>query len=601
MSELLKIQVEELLRQGYGRRRIAAKLDISEWEARILINACVQNNTPPPQEKVAIKKQATNKTLVVSDTNQQKTNIKVGINSPVDEIPSKILIRPTNLKVACLSDIHYPYEDTKAEELALSFLKTYNPNIIVWNGDIFDCVSKDTKILTSDLRWVKANDIQLGQELIGFDENCQSIKTDGRANSRKLKKSIVENVELVERPTWLLTMSTGETLTSSEKHHWLGWKGRKPRGELEWISTKEIADRVNNGSPVVIHRPVKPWEDLSKTYESGYIEAAFDGEGHITFHKEANNFGHLAFSQKDNSFLSSVEEKLHKFNYSTSRQVHTNGCVALQIKGGFWEQARFVGQFRIPRFVDKWLKTAPIETMQNNDHYRAEVVKAEYLGMTTVVSIQTSSRTFIAEGFSSHNCYSISSYNKDANKKLNIQDEIDYGVSRLEHWKLALPDTRMIFIMGNHEDRLRRLISNAAPSLATLRSTKFEEVAGLSKIGFECISSHQDLFIGSLMFYHGDAVRKNGGASGRAHFEQYGCSIIMGHCHRLSITYKRNKFGVHTIIENGTLCNFDVEYARFPDWQLGFTTIDFDGDSFAAEVHPIVQNKLIAQGKVYVQ
>lgn len=336
MSELLKIQIEELLRQGYGRRRIAAKLDISEWEARILINACIQNNTPPPQEKVAIKKQATNKPLVVSDTNQQKTNIKVGINSPVDEIPSKILIRPTNLKVACLSDIHYPYEDTKAEELALSFLKTYNPNIIVWNGDIFDC-------------------------------------------------------------------------------------------------------------------------------------------------------------------------------------------------------------------------------------------------------------------------YSISSYNKDANKKLNIQDEIDYGVSRLEHWKLALPNTRMIFIMGNHEDRLRRLISNAAPSLATLRSTKFEEVAGLSKIGFECISSHQDLFIGSLMFYHGDAVRKNGGASGRAHFEQYGCSIIMGHCHRLSITYKRNKFGVHTIIENGTLCNFDVEYARFPDWQLGFTTIDFDGDSFAAEVHPIVQNKLIAQGKVYVQ
>jgi predicted phosphodiesterase len=38
-----------------------------------------------------------------------------------------------------LSDIHYPYEDPKAMELVRQFLKDFQPDEVVLNGDIFDC------------------------------------------------------------------------------------------------------------------------------------------------------------------------------------------------------------------------------------------------------------------------------------------------------------------------------------------------------------------------------------------------------------------------------------------------------------------------------
>ncbi len=229
-------------------------------------------------------------------------------------------------------------------------------------------------------------------------------------------------------------------------------------------------------------------------------------------------------------------------------------------------------------------------------HYPYENIKAEDLALSFAKEYKPDIIVWNGDIF---DCYAVSSYNKDVSKKMNIQDEIDYGVSRMTHWVKSLPSTKHYFLEGNHETRLARMISGSAPALAALRSTKFEEVVGLYKIGIEYVKSHQDLFIGSLMFYHGDAVRKGAGNSVRAHFDQYGCSIIMGHCHRLSVGHKRNKYGTHTLIENGTLASFDVEYARFPDWQTGFTVIEYDGDSFVPYSLPIINDKLIAFGKVY--
>jgi len=113
------------------------------------------------------------------------------------------------------------------------------------------------------------------------------------------------------------------------------------------------------------------------------------------------------------------------------------------------------------------------------------------------------------------------------------------------------------------------------------------------------VPSHEDLFIGNLLFYHGNLARKGSGMTAKAHFEQYGCSIIVGHIHRLGVLYKRNKYGTHTMIENGTLADFDVEYTRYPDWQHGFTTINFDGDDFSVAQYPISNYKIITDKKVY--
>lgn len=197
-------------------------------------------------------------------------------------------------------------------------------------------------------------------------------------------------------------------------------------------------------------------------------------------------------------------------------------------------------------------------------------------------------------------CYSVSRYQKDMKGRPDIQEELDYTHDRLEEWTLEFPDTEFKFLEGNHEARMKKHIDGNAPALAALRGLAYPELVRLGDLGIEWIPYDQDMHIGNLLFMHGHYVRKHAGTTARAHFEMYGCSVIVGHVHRLSVGYKRNKQGNHAMIENGTLCDLDVEYARFPDWQHGFTTLEFDGDDFTVYQHPIINYKLIADGKTYV-
>lgn len=196
-------------------------------------------------------------------------------------------------------------------------------------------------------------------------------------------------------------------------------------------------------------------------------------------------------------------------------------------------------------------------------------------------------------------CYSISQYTKDPKRNISAQDEIDYTHDRLKEFVEEFPETEFKYLEGNHETRLSRLIKSNAPALSSMRAMAFENALGLRDLGIEWIDSSKDLYIGKLLFYHGDLARKGSGSSIKGHFDQYGCSMIIGHIHRLGIAYKRNKHGTHILIENGTLCDFNVDYMRYPDWQHGFTTLDFDGDDFFVKQYPIINYKLIADNKVY--
>jgi len=196
-------------------------------------------------------------------------------------------------------------------------------------------------------------------------------------------------------------------------------------------------------------------------------------------------------------------------------------------------------------------------------------------------------------------CYSVSQYNKNTERKLTFQDEIDYCKEKLQEWVEEFPSVKFYFITGNHETRHKRLMQKYANQLSTLRSMKIEELLGLSDMGIQYISDDEDLEIGSLTFVHGEFARKYAGSSIRATFEKIGASAIQGHVHRGSLAFKRTKQGIHTLIENMCMCDLNVEYDRFPDWVNGFTVIHYDGEDFHADLLPIPGNKLITNGLVY--
>ena len=100
------------------------------------------------------------------------------------------------------------------------------------------CVAPETRILTSDLRWVRADSIKAGDKLIGFDENPPK-----RYGQRKFKETLVEDVGEIERPCYEITFSNGTKVTCSEEHQWLAFTAGS---RTVWKQTKDLVstDRI---------------------------------------------------------------------------------------------------------------------------------------------------------------------------------------------------------------------------------------------------------------------------------------------------------------------------------------------------------------------
>jgi hypothetical protein len=280
----------------------------------------------------------------------------------------------------------------------------------VWGVDMAHsteyCVDPETKVLTSDLRWICAKDIEEGRHLIGFDEKTNG--PGGKGQNRRWKESIVEGISKIIRPCYKLTMEDGSELICSAEHQWLC----QSVNENHWMTTEQLIPKgmYKDGRCSHICKPLEMWEE-DNSYEAGYLAAAFDGEGHIS--QTPNNYNgsriNLGFSQRENGMSDAVEKILKVKNFIFNKQegkehesIFGGNTFKYYISGGKCEVLRFLGQMRPKRLLDKFNSDA-IGAMRTTN--RVGVLKKEFLGEREVIGWKTSTKTFIAEGFASHNSY----------------------------------------------------------------------------------------------------------------------------------------------------------------------------------------------------
>lgn len=250
------------------------------------------------------------------------------------------------------------------------------------------CVAPDTKILTSDLRWVPAGSIQQGDVLMGFDEMATAAKP------RKWRSAEVEEINLIERPSVRLTLDDGTVLVCSEDHQWLTERD----GGRVWVESKDIL-----GKKIV--RYLHPWE-TDRTWEAGYLAAAFDGEGHLSYrgnHGYAPTLAQIGVAQKQNPMLDVILDVLNARGYDVGHKTQATGdtCDRLYITRR-QEIMRLLGTIRPPRLMSRW---DPDATGSAYAIASPAVVNVEHIGTTQVVAMRTSTGTYVAEGLASHNCH----------------------------------------------------------------------------------------------------------------------------------------------------------------------------------------------------
>lgn len=262
------------------------------------------------------------------------------------------------------------------------------------------CVTPETRILTSDLRWVRADSIKAGDKLIGFDENPPK-----RYGQRKFSETLVEDVGVIERPCYEVTLEDGTKVTCSEEHQWLVFTAGS---RTVWKQTKDLVSTDR------IYRVCDVWEDVPVDYKLGYLSASFDGEGSLT--QVNGKIQQLTFAQRNNVMLKQVKEYLKDFGFDYNADYFDKKKVKkgqdpvykLFIKGGKREILRFLGLVRPKRLLENFdpnqLGTVRCSNDDKGSEIHPRVKEIKYVGMKKVIPIRTTSHTYIAEGLASHNC-----------------------------------------------------------------------------------------------------------------------------------------------------------------------------------------------------
>lgn len=296
-------------------------------------------------------------------------------------------------------------------QMADKFGKVYVPCVVGNHGrgthkprhkGRIHCVTTDTPILTNDLRWVPAGEIEEGRELLAFEEfGSRSGRRFQRAAATYAKKEIAKTVAL--------TLDNGRVLRVTPEHKFLVFETASENMKAEWVSAEEILTwwgtlRRNKG-----HRWIGEYMPLwayDTSYEAGYLAAAFDGEGCLS---RTNGTFQLSFNQARNAMLDQVKEYLGRlgfeWNVSVDESQVANGHKvreALYIRGGVTEILRFLGTVRPPRLLQKWAEF-DISTAFLQRTGRMKVVDVQDGGEQEILSLSSSSKTYLAAGTASHN------------------------------------------------------------------------------------------------------------------------------------------------------------------------------------------------------
>lgn len=276
-------------------------------------------------------------------------------------------------------------------------------------ADYYNCVSPETLLLTHDLQWVPAGEIETGDVLIGVEEDL----TDQYARHLAIGEAKVHGRKIDD--LYEIAFEDGRSVQCNGEHKWLvkkvGLKG------TEWTAAEDIYREMEERKGRPRNRSVMslcvPWmEDQSK--EAGYIAGLLDADGSLG----TTQLGVL-FAQQDNIVLALMRQSLTARGYSfgidtVKTPAEIENCTSkkqvyqARVRGGITEQMRLLGSIRPPRLLERWLNLHDLskrrlEGKGSGSGRPIRIISINPIGKGEIVMLGTSCHTYIAAGFACHN------------------------------------------------------------------------------------------------------------------------------------------------------------------------------------------------------
>lgn len=270
------------------------------------------------------------------------------------------------------------------------------------------CLYVSMRVLTEDLRWVRVDSLEVGDKLIGFDEEAPP----GKGQYRAWRQSVVTDTSIIQAPRYAFTTESGKRIVCTGEHLWLAkrWPMKSGQGnnrgsgalpaKFRWIKTSEL-----HAGDEIKALGVDPWE-CEDSREAGYLAGFFDGEGHYSGKGTQSLLG---VGQNEGDTLDGVRKLLKERDFEFIESVSTDGRrtaehYKLRLLGGFPEIMRFLGSIRPERLLPKLTPRLYGSRTYGNGGRAVEVVTSvEQVEDGPVVALETSTKTLLAEGMFSHN------------------------------------------------------------------------------------------------------------------------------------------------------------------------------------------------------
>ena len=204
--------------------------------------------------------------------------------------------------------------------------------------------------------------------------------------------------------------------------------------------------------------------------------------------------------------------------------------------------------------------------------------------------------------------FAVSTYSKDVRYKQTLSDEIAAYHKFLkilhditEPWNAEIYETNANHSGNGQEGRWWRYLSKNLGEAASLpqvqESLSYENIFFPPKEWCRVKLVDEVILPTNLIVHHGTVVRKHGGQSARGEFDKIFASTITNHTHRIGLTSqtcpKTGNRPAQTFVnyENACACRLDPDYVKDPNWQNGFSIVNYTDDVVGVEPVVVHGNK----------
>jgi predicted phosphodiesterase len=177
--------------------------------------------------------------------------------------------------------------------------------------------------------------------------------------------------------------------------------------------------------------------------------------------------------------------------------------------------------------------------------------------------------------------YQCSRFTKDPSY-FKIKDEIATGIQFIEYLRAKFKGARIIYLEGNHEQRLAHHLWRHSAALEGIEALKLESLLQLNRLGVEYIENGNILQAGKCNIIHGNETRVGGGINvARTTLLRTLENTVFFHFHKTQFyketTMLGKEFATWAV---GCLCNLKPKYMPLAKWTWGFAHIEIDKQNF---------------------